>query len=137
MRGWKFLAFLSCFFIPNNKSIYYLILNYLFFELQNIKDQPIEKHINYIFVHMVKTEKNERKNIPCSEELEYIESLKCMPLPIYFFNGKQTIVKIEPYTTFKEVKLNIMNMLDFSKQLPFFIQYMKYVIKKVGLKKDL
>ena len=132
MRGWKFLAFLSCSFIPNNKDIYYLILNYLFFELQNIKDQPIEKHINYIFVHMVKTEKNERKNIPCSEELEYIESLKSIPVPIYFFNGKQTIVKVEPYTTFKEVKLNIMNMLDFSMQRAIFYSIYEICYKKDG-----
>ena len=132
MRGWKFLAILSSCFVPNNKDIYYLILHFLFFELQNVKDQPIEKHINYIFVHMVKTEKNARKNMPCSEEIEYIESLKSIPVPIYFFNSKQTIVKVEPYTTFKEVKSNIMNMLDFSSQRALFYSIYEICYKKNG-----
>ena len=132
MRGWKFLAILSSCFVPNNKDIYYLILHFLFFELQNVKDQSIEKHINYIFVHMVKTEKNGRKNMPCSEEIEYIESLKSIPVPIYFFNSKQTIVKVEPYTTFKEVKSNIMNMLDFSSQRALFYSIYEICYKKNG-----
>ena len=132
MRGWKFLAILSSCFVPNNKDIYYLILHFLFFELQNVKDQPIENHINYIFVHMVKTEKNGRKNMPCSEEIEYIESLKSIPVPIYFFNSKQTIVRVEPYTTFKEVKSNIMNMLDFSSQRALFYSIYEICYKKNG-----
>ena len=132
MRGWKLMAILSSCFVPNNKDIYHLILNFLFFELQNAKDQPVEKHINYIFVHMVKTEKNERKNMPCSEELEYIESLKSIEVPIYFFNGKQIIIKVEPYTTFKEVKSIIMNMLDFSSQRALFYSIYEICYKKNG-----
>ena len=132
MRGWKFLAILSSCFVPNNRSIYYLILNFLFFELQNEKDEVIQKHINYIFVHMVKTEKNERNNMPCTEELEYIEVLKPIPVPIYFFNGKQIIVKIESYTTFKEIKSNIMNMLDFSTQRAIFYSIYEICYKKDG-----
>ena len=132
MRGWKFLAILSCCFVPDNKNIYHLILNFLFFELQNTKDQPIQKHINYIFVHMVKTEQKERKNMPCTEELEYIESLKSISLPIYFFNGKQIIIKIEPYTTFKDIKLNIMNMLDFSTQRAIFYSIYEICYKNDG-----
>ena len=132
MRGWKMMAILSSCFVPNNKDIYYLILNFLFFELQNSEDQPVEKHINYIFVHMVKTEKHERKNMPCSEELEYIESLKSIPVPIYFFNGKQILVKVEPYTTFKEVKSIIMNMLDFSSQRALFYSIYEICYKKKG-----
>ena len=132
MRGWKFLAILSSCFVPNNRNIYYLILNFLFFELQNVKDEPIHKHINYIFVHMVKTEKNERKNMPCTDELEYIEVLKPIPIPIYFFNGKQIIVKIESYTTFKEIKSNIMNILDFSTQRSIFYSIYEICYKKNG-----
>ena len=132
MRGWKMMAIISSCFVPNNKDIYYLILNYLFFELQNSKDEPIQKHINYIFAHMIKTEKKERNNMPCSEELEYIELLKSMPVPIYFFNGKQTIVKVEPYTTFKDIKSNIMEMLDFSTQRAIFYSIYEICYKKDG-----
>lgn len=132
MRGWKFMAILASCFVPNNKDIYYLILNFLFFELNNTKDEPIQKHINYIFVHMVKSEKNERKNMPCTEELEYIEVLKSIPIPIYFFNGKQTIFKVEPYTTFKEVKSQIMNMLEFNMQRAIFYSIYEICYKKDG-----
>ena len=132
MRGWKFLAMLSSCFVPNNKDIYYLILNFLFFELKNAKDEPVQKHINYIFMHMVKTHKNERKNMPCTEELEYIELLKSIPIPIYFFNGKQIIVRIEPYTTFKEIKLKIMNMLDFNQQRAIFYSIYEICYKNDG-----
>ncbi len=132
MRGWKMMAILSSCFVPNNKDIYNLILNYLFFELQNVKDESIKKHINYIFVHMVKTEKKERNNMPCSEELEYIEMLRSMPILIYFFNGKQTLVKVEPYTTFKDIKSNIMEMLDFSTQRAIFYSIYEICYKKDG-----
>ena len=132
MRGWKFLAILSSCFVPNNKDIYHLILNFLFFELQTNKDELIQKHINYIFVHMVRCEKNERKNMPCTEELEFIEVLKSIPIPIYFFNGKQAIIKIESYTTFKDIKAQIMDMLDFSAQRAIFYSIYEICYKKDG-----
>ena len=132
MRNWKMLAILSSFFVPHNENIFYLILNFLFFELQNTNDEIIQKHINYIFVHMVKTEKFERKNSPCIEELQYIECLKSILVPIYFFNGKQTVVKIESYTTFKEVKKEIMNMLDFSTQRAMFYSIYEICYKDSG-----
>lgn len=122
MRTWKFLAIISSCFIPDNEDIYHLILNFLFFKLKDEKklDEQLQKHINYIFVHLVKTANHERTNMPCMEELEYIERLKSIPIPIYFFSGKQTLFKVEPYTTFKEIKANIMGMLDFNKQRAMF-----------------
>ena len=132
MRAWKLLAIISCCFVPNNENIYHLILNFLFFELQNTDDQPIKKHINYIFVHMVQTEKNERKNTPCYEELQYIECLRPIPIPIYFFNGKLVIINIEPYTTFRELKTEIMNMLDFSTQRAIFYSIYEICYNKKG-----
>ena len=56
------MAIISLCFILNNKDIYYLILNIIFFELQNREDELIQKYINYIFAHMAKSEKNEGKN---------------------------------------------------------------------------
>ena len=132
MRAWKFLAIISCCFVPNNENIYHLILNFLFFELQNTNDQIIKKHINYIFVHMVQTEKHERKNTPCYEELQYIEYLRPIPIPIYFFNGKQAIINIEPYTTFRELKTEIMNILDFSTQRAIFYSIYEICYNKTG-----
>ena len=115
LRGWKFLAILSSVFVPT-QDIYNLILNFLFFELQNNDDASIINHAKYIFVRMLKTKQSERKNVPCLEEMEYIEYLKPIPTPIFFFSGSQTNVKIESYTTVRDLKTMMMNILDFNPQ---------------------
>ena len=132
MRGWKFLAILSSSFLPDNKDIYNIILNFLFFELQNNQNEQIKNHINYIFVRMVKARNRERKMVPCSEEIEYIESLKQIHIPIYYFNGKHTIIKIESYTTFKDIKKMIMNKLDFNTQRAIFYSIYEICYKTSG-----
>ena len=116
LRGWKFLAILASCFVPSNNDIYNMILNFLFFELQNNDDNSIINHAKYIFVRMLKTKHSERKNVPCLEEMEYIEYLKPIPIPIYFFSGTQTNVKIESYTTIRDLKTMMMNILDFNPQ---------------------
>ena len=117
IRGYKFMAFLASTFVPNSQDIYYFILNFLFFSRDDNKnDQEIIRHVNYIFMRMVKTNERERKNVPCLEELEYIENLRSILINIYFFTGKEKQIKIESYTTFKEVKNNIMTLLDFNMQ---------------------
>ena len=114
IRGWKFLAIISSVFVPTEK-IYNLILNYLFFQMQNNTDLNIINHAKFIFVRMIKTKENERKNVPCKEELQFIESLKSILIPIYFFGGKSTIIKIESYNTINDLKNKIMEHLEFNK----------------------
>ena len=55
MRGWKMFAIISSCFVPKKPEIYNLILNYLFFEMQNTKDNQIINHIKYIFVRQRET----------------------------------------------------------------------------------
>ena len=69
---------------------------------------------------MFQGNKRERKMVQCTEEIEYIENLKSIQIPIYYFNGKHTIIKIESYTTFKDVKAIIMDKLDFNRQRAIF-----------------
>ena len=114
IRGWKFLAIISSVFVPTEK-IYNLILNYLFFQMQNNTDLNIINHAKFIFVRMIKTKENERKNVPCKEELQFIESLKSILIPIYFFGGKSTIIKIESYNTINDLKNKLMEHLEFNK----------------------
>ena len=132
MRGLKFLAILSSSFLPNNKNIYNIILNYLFFEFQKATNKQIKNHINYIFTRLVKAKQRERKMTPSVEEMEYIESLKSIQIPIYYFNGKHSIVKIESYTTFKEVKNIIMNKLSFRYQRTIFYSIYEICYKPYG-----
>ena len=132
MLGWKIFAVIASSFIPSNKDILNIILNFLFFEIQETDDEQIRMHINYIFVRMFKAKKRERKMVPCTEEIEYIENLKSIQIPIYYFNGKHTIIKIESYTTFKDVKEIIMDKLDFNRQRAIFYSIYEICYKSNG-----
>ena len=133
IRAYKFLAFLASTFVPNSEDIYFFILNFLFFSRnENKNDNEIIKHVNYIFMRMVKTKERERKNVPCLEELEYIECLKSILINVYFFTGKEKQIKVESYTTFKEVKNNIMNLLDFNSQRSVYYSIYEICYKKNG-----
>ena len=132
MLGWKIFAVIASSFIPSNKDILNIILNFLFFEIQETDDEQIRIHINYIFVRMFKAKKRERKMVPCTEEIEYIENLKSIQIPIYYFNGKHTIIKIESYTTFKDVKAIIMDKLDFNRQRAIFYSIYEICYKSNG-----
>lgn len=127
LRGWKFLAIISSCFVPSD-NIYYLILNFLFFAMQNNDDVSIVNHAKFIFVRMIRTKEKERKNVPCSEEIEYIENLKSISIPLYFFTGNQTNVNIESYTTVKDLKKKMMNFLEFNPQRSIY--YSLYEIGK-------
>ena len=132
MLGWKIFAVIASSFIPSNKDILNIILNFLFFEIQETDDEQIRMHINYIFVRMFKAKKRDRKMVPCTEEIEYIENLKSIQIPIYYFNGKHTIIKIESYTTFKDVKAIIMDKLDFNRQRAIFYSIYEICYKSNG-----
>ena len=132
MRGWKFFTILASSFLPYDKTIYNIILNFLFFEFQSTIDNQIKNHINYIFIRMVKFKTRERKMVPCSEEIDYIESLKPIQIPVYYFNGKHTIIKIESYTTFKEIKLIIMGKLEFQIDRAIFYSIYEICYKNSG-----
>ena len=133
IRGLKFLAILSSTFLPNNNDIFLIILNFLFFELQNTKDKVIKNHINYIFVRLLKAKKRERKMIPCMEEIEYIESLKSIQIPVYFFNGKVNIIKIESYTTLdRDIKKILLDKLDFINNKSIFYSLYEICYKLTG-----
>jgi hypothetical protein len=132
MRGWKMLAIISSVFVPKNKDIYNLMLNYLFFEMQNKKDPQLLNHIRYIFVRMIRMKGKERHHVPCEEELGCIERLVPIELPVKFFTGNQTNVKIESYTTIRDLKCELMNKLDFNLQRAIYYSIYEICEKKSG-----
>ena len=132
MRGWKLLAVLSSCFVPKNKDIYNIILNFLFFELQNKKDEQITHHINYIFVRMIRIKGKERHHVPSEDELGCIEKLISIDLPVKFFTGNQTTVKVESYTTIRDLKCELMNKLDFNIQRAIYYSIYEICEKKSG-----
>ena len=110
------MAIMASCFVPKNNDIYNIILNYLFFEMQNEKEQQIINHIKYIFVRMIKIKGKERHHVPCEEEITCVERLLSIELPVKFFTGTQTTIKVESYTTIKELKMELMTKLDFNIQ---------------------
>ena len=132
MRGWKMMAIASSCFVPKKDEIYNLMLNYLFFEMQNTKDNQIINHIKYIFVRMVRNKGKERHHVPCEEELGCIEKLVPIDLPVKFFTGNQTNIKIESYTTIRDLKIELMNKLDFNIQRALYYSIYEICEKKSG-----
>ena len=132
MRGWKLMAIMASCFVPKNNDIYNIILNYLFFEMQNEKESQIINHIKYIFVRMIRIKGKERHHVPSEEELNSIEKLIPIELPVKFFTGNQTIIKVESYTTIRELKIELMNKLDFNIQRAIYYSIYEICEKKSG-----
>ena len=128
IRGYKFLAIVASCFVPS-KNIYDIILNFLFFENDKEKnDISITNHIKFIFARLLKTNEKQRKNVPCTEELEYIENLKSISIPLYSFDNKQSDINIESYTTVKDLKNKMMENLNFNIQRSIY-----YSIYEIGI----
>ena len=132
MRGWKLMAIMASCFIPKNNDIYNIILNYLFFEMKNEKEAQIINHIKYIFVRMIRIKGKERHHVPSDEELNSIEKLIPIELPVKFFTGNQTLIKVESYTTIRELKIELMNKLDFNIQRAIYYSIYEICEKKSG-----
>ena len=111
MSAYKMLAILSSCFVPDNKNIYLFILKYLYNEMRENKNTLVLNHIKYIFARMLKTKEHERKNVPCKEELEFIEYLRPIPINVYLFDGTKVNINVESYTSIKEVKEKAINSL--------------------------
>jgi hypothetical protein len=111
MSAYKMLCILSSCFVPSKEEIFLFILKYLYEEMKNNENSLVLNHIKFIFARMIKTKDNERKNIPCREELEIIEYLKTIPIIVYLFDGTKVNINVESYTSIKEVKEKAINNL--------------------------
>ena len=111
MSAYKMLAILSSCFVPDNKNIFLFILKFLYNEMKDNQNVIVLNHIKYIFARMIKTEEFERKNVPCREELEFIEFLRPIPIIVYLFDGTKVNINVESYTSIKEVKEKVINDL--------------------------
>ena len=134
LRGLKMLAMISSCFVPDNTNIFYVVLKFIYNKILTNKNNVILYNLKYIFNRMLKTSKRERKNVPCREELEFIELLRPIPLTIHLFDGTKITINIEPYTTVKEMKNKIIEKLKISNE--YSINYCFYEIctKTTGTK---
>ena len=113
LRGWKFLAIVSSIFVPPSKTIYNMIMNFLFFTVhQDNIDEQIKKHANFIFVRMVKTKRCPRRILPSDKEIENIEQLRSIPINITLYSGKEETCFVESYTTMDDIKEELLKGID-------------------------
>jgi hypothetical protein len=131
MSAYKMLAIISSCFVPDNKNIFLFILKFLYNEMQDNKNVLVLNHIKYIFARMLKTKDHERKNVPCKEELEFIEYLRPIPIIVYLFDGSKVNVNVESYTSIKEVKEKVINSLYLDIQ-----NSVNYCLYEICTKKD-
>ena len=99
---------------------------------KNKKEQQIINHIKYIFVRMIRIKGKERHHVPSEEEIGCVEKLLSIELPVKFFTGNQTIIKVESYTTIKELKMELMKKLDFNIQRSLYYSIYEICEKKSG-----
>ena len=71
LKGWKFFSVLASCYAPS-PELYYSILNFLIFEIKNNQDKDKVSHANYIFVRLIKSYENKRKQIPSETEVNHI-----------------------------------------------------------------
>ena len=131
MSAYKMLAIISSCFVPDNKNIFLFILKFLYNEMQDNKNVLVLNHIKYIFARMLRTKEHERKNVPCKEELEYIEYLSPIPIIVNSFDGSKVNINVESYTSIKEVKEKVINHLFLDIQ-----NSMNYCLYEICTKKN-
>ena len=131
MSAFKMLGILSSCFVPHNKNIFIFILQFLFEEMKNNKNALVINHIKYIVTRMLKIKDHERNNIPCKEEIEFIEFLRPIPIIVYLFDGTKVNVNVESYSSIKEVKENVINELFLDNQ-----NSMNYCLYEICTKTD-
>ena len=81
---------------------------------------------------MIRIKGKERHHVPSEEELACIEKLIPIDLPVKFFTGNQTNVKVESYTTIRDLKCDLMNRLDFNIQRAIYYSIYEICEKKSG-----
>ena len=132
MSAYKMFAIISSCFVPDNKKIYLFILQFLYNEMKDNQNALVLNHIKYIFARMIRTKEFERKNVPCKEELEFIEYLKPIPIIVYLFDDTKVNLNVESYTSIKEVKEKVINnlFLDIQNSMNYCLYEICY--KKTG-----
>ena len=123
LRGWNFMAILASTYTPSTQ-LYYSLLNYLIYEVNNNLDKNIVKRANYVIARLLRTFEGRRKQVPSEVELKHIEAMKPIMFPVYFFSETHTMVPMESYTTVRELKSTIMRKLQLSiSRIPYYALY--------------
>lgn len=113
--AWALFCMLSCSYIPSlsNNRLYYSLLHHLFY-LSKINSENIEilKRIEYIYSHLFHTNSINRLEIPSQFEMQFIEKMRPITIPIHLFSGDFIFVSFESYNSVRQVKQSLFEKLD-------------------------
>lgn len=130
VNEWKLLAIVSSFVSPSENFIYFF-LNYIYNVYLKTANDNLKQWIKYIFKSILQTnEKSERFVLPCVEELKSIEERRKVPIEIYFPNGSSEIFFFESYSTIGELKHDIIDKYEFSKEKAGYYGIYEYCQKE-------
>ncbi len=98
----------------------------------NENNPLILNHIKYIFARMVNTKQKPRTNVPCMEELEYIELLRPIPITVFLFDGRKLPLTVESYTSIRDLKIKVMDSLELNRQASIYYSLYEICTKANG-----
>lgn len=118
-KVWAALAILASYYPPNSNAnrLYYSILNHLFyFSKMNDNIPRISQRCEYVYSRLFNTSLVYRTETPSKTEMQFIEQMKPITIPMYLFSGDFIYVEFESYNTVKEVKELLMEKLGLNPQ---------------------
>lgn len=110
IMGWKALSIISSSF-PASSILIYPLMNQLLLEIEIESNEEVRKYANFVFMRLYKFYMKRRKYTPSYFEISFIENLKPITLNVHLFNGEYVTVTIESYTTIRELKSKVLNVI--------------------------
>ena len=129
IKAWKAFAVISSCLTPST-NLFYSLLNQLLFEIKTNEDSNTTRHANFIFARLHRIYSKPRKFIPTTQEIQYIEKLKSIPVSVNLFSGEEVNVPVESYTTMRELKELILRKIGLNTNRALL--YGIYEIKKTN-----
>ena len=121
-KGWTFFAIMSSIY-PPSLELYYSLIHYLL-DIIDGDEEALKQRANYIAIRLMKTFESKRRYSPSLAEMNYISQMKPITVEIWFFSGAATTMKVESYTTIKDLKSSVMKKLNLNiSRMPYYALY--------------
>ena len=122
IKGWNFFAIIASVY-PPSMELYYSLIKYLL-DIIDGDDDTLKHRANYIAIRLMKTFESKRRYSPSLSEINYIIQMKPITVEISFLSGAATTMKIESYTTIRDLKTSVMKKLHLNiSRIPYFALY--------------
>ena len=122
IKGWNFFAIIASIY-PPSMELYHSLIKYLLDIIDGDED-TLKHRANYIAIRLMKTFESKRRYSPSLVEINAIVQMKPITVEINFLSGAATTMKIESYTTIRDLKTSVMKKLHLNiSRIPYFALY--------------